>query len=979
MTSKLRSIEHPPDSGLLRASFPLLGRDAELEALTRGLNSFKTVTLLGPPGVGKSHLAHHLATSTFAQTPLVIDASHITANSLLVSKIASASGALPDGKASDEEILAACIAALRFQKVDLLIFDDLARTHGTLITHLSHALPDLAILATAHAPLRYPGERIERLKPLELDAAYDLYVARARRVAHEFDFEHEQARVHIDALVERLDRLPLAIELAAGRAHMLPPAEFIKRLPRRLDLLHSRASNPNTLPSLRASLSSAVSALEPPAREVLGQLALMCGPLTLEAAEAILVPPDDAILLELLEELIDCSMIVSGPSEVGAGEVELRVLESLRDFVRQEHPALHADECMARAMTYFLESGERWMLESRKASGQQALRRIEHASSNLACLVKATERFTSEQRQRAGLVLDALWKARGAGTHHEQLLEELLEQSRDDEILHARALQSRASLHYRRGQHEQARALHHRIEALCDEVDVCFVAERAQLERALGASAEAVVILESVLERPDLTSPHEALILATLAASLIDIQDVEGAEEIARDLGDILLEGDLLLSIDTAFALAYVQYYLGQHGARLMTYEQASRAATELGDVRLMARAEQGIAECHYAHGEWEAAIEHFEDALVHHRRCGSRYAEGVLLGGLAAALHRHGDLERAEQTYREALRVHRETRAVLYEGVVLHGWAALAHERGDLVQCDGRYAMALEHAATHEHVDDWAGVALCRSWALCLNYRLGEASEHTSRAAEYLDAYPAWLALTEVTSLLVDVLSQRTQHVPAAQARQKHQLSIEDQRRGHVLAALILDATLSMLLAQDEETGRLAREQIANLTSRPAAHASLYARLATYTARVLSERHQESAGQVHAVTSSPASSVTQPAQSASNEEPGELIAVGPQSKWLKIGDADRINLSRRRSIRRILDALVQAQGGEPLNLYELFEIGWPGQEIAPELAAERVYWAIRTIRDFGLRHWITTSDNGYALDPNVIVSREVS
>lgn len=960
--------EHPLDVSLLRASLPMIGREEEVKSLMLRLKDSAAVTLIGPPGVGKSRLARHIASRHSAEVTLVVDVSNMTGASNLISRVAIAVGAQPDRESIDDGVLNACLGALGFRGIELLVFDDIDPSCASVVEHLSNAMPELTILASARAPLRYAGEHVERLNPLDMTAACELYVDRARRVAHDFDFDCEEARAQIEALVERLDCLPLAIELAAGRARMLPPVEFLKRLPRRLELLRTRERG---VASLSDSIASAVDELDPPALEVLGQMSLLCGPIALEAAEAILKPSPESDLFEVLEGLIDCSMIVSGPSRGGVGEVELRVLESIQAFMREHHTSMQSDECFDRAIVYLTTAGERWRQESRLAGGQDALCRLEHAAASMEGLIRASERGRLEHRHRLALVLDALWCVQGAGSHHEALLDVLIDEAKAHEVCLVRALQARASLHHQRGQHDQASALHQRISELAEEVDVHITVERAQLSRALGESAEAAVILERVLEHCDLNAQHEALVLVTLATALVDLGDMEGAGEIAQDLGDMLSGDDLVLLVQTSFALAYVQFYLRRHGARLVTYEQAQRAAIDLGDRRLIARAQQGIAECHYMHGEWEAAIEHFEGALVHLRSCGSRYTEGILLGGLAAALHRKGEHARAEKVYRDALQVHRETKAALYEGVVLHGWAALAHERGELRQCDVRYNMALKHAAEHEHFDDWAGIALCRSWALCLNHRIKEACEHARRAAEYLDAYTSWLALVEATCSLLDVLSQRTQHIPAAQARLQHRLEGEDPERGQVIAALILDAVTSFLIAQNDEMQRLASERLAMLTSRSAAGASLYARLATCTARSILNR--QGGG-----TSRQALEAPIEMRETNQTSDGALtIAVGPEGKWLKIGDEEALNLSRRRSIRLILHALVEAQGGEPLSLYKLFDIGWPGQEIAPELAAERVYWAIRMIRDFGLRHWVTTSDQGYALDSSVIVSRE--
>ena len=84
--------------------------------------------------------------------------------------------------------------------------------------------------------------------------------------------------------------------------------------------------------------------------------------------------------------------------------------------------------------------------------------------------------------------------------------------------------------------------------------------------------------------------------------------------------------------------------------------------------------------------------------------------------------------------------------------------------------------------------------------------------------------------------------------------------------------------------------------------------------------------------------------------------------------------------MSRRKALRLVLEALIYAhqdveQGA--LDVYELFDRGWPGQQIAHEQAVERVYWAVRTLRSLGLDGVLLTLDEGYALDSKVLIIQE--
>ena len=104
-------------------------------------------------------------------------------------------------------------------------------------------------------------------------------------------------------------------------------------------------------------------------------------------------------------------------------------------------------------------------------------------------------------------------------------------------------------------------------------------------------------------------------------------------------------------------------------------------------------------------------------------------------------------------------------------------------------------------------------------------------------------------------------------------------------------------------------------------------------------------------------------------------------LHVGPRASWFGIGAQDPQSLGRRGAIRRVFHALClqrEASPGEPLSVFELFELGWPGQpHVAPELATHRVYNAMSSLRGMGLEALLVRDDSGYALDPRVVLQWE--
>lgn len=113
------------------------------------------------------------------------------------------------------------------------------------------------------------------------------------------------------------------------------------------------------------------------------------------------------------------------------------------------------------------------------------------------------------------------------------------------------------------------------------------------------------------------------------------------------------------------------------------------------------------------------------------------------------------------------------------------------------------------------------------------------------------------------------------------------------------------------------------------------------------------------------------------PGTASSSSEPKMDLAVGRKANWFQAGDGTPVDLRRRGSIRRILHALLEhSDEDDRLSVHELFEIGWPDQSVDPDLAAKRVYWAIRTLRDEGLRGLLITSDDGYFIPADLVSVR---
>ena len=281
---------------------PLVGRERELTQVCDLLQNagVRLVTLTGPGGVGKTRLALQAAIELEGGTsggPVFISLPLVRDPNLIVPEIARALD-LPDaGDRPPEERLR---VALRDRQL-LLVLDNFeqviaAALHLTdLLTHCPH----LTILVTSREVLRVQGEHEFPVPPLEVPTttrgllsaellrhgAVALFVQRARAARPTFVLSDENAHA-VAAICDRLDGLPLAIELAAVRARVLSPDEMLARLESRLPLLdHGARDLPRRQQTMRSAIAWSYDLLSPEEQLLFRRLSVFAGGCTLEAAE----------------------------------------------------------------------------------------------------------------------------------------------------------------------------------------------------------------------------------------------------------------------------------------------------------------------------------------------------------------------------------------------------------------------------------------------------------------------------------------------------------------------------------------------------------------------------------------------------------------------------------------------------------------------------------------------------------------------
>jgi predicted ATPase/DNA-binding SARP family transcriptional activator len=306
---------------------PLVGRRRELAELRDLLarSAVRLVSLTGAGGSGKSRLALELARelgATFANGAVLVELGGLRDPDLVPATIARDLDLEPGRDAT-----ATLLDALEPREL-LLVLDNLEhlRGAGPFLVRLLAAAPRLTILATTRVVLHLSGEHVYPVGPLADPDAVTLFEARARALDPDISIDAGAADI-VARICRRVDNLPLAIELAAGRVRTLGLAAVDARLASRLSVL---TRGPRDLPArqrtLRETLAWSVRLLKPREQDVLAGLAVFPGSFPLDAAEAVAAAGDVTLSALVDHHLVQVLELT--------GRRRFRLLETVRDYAR---------------------------------------------------------------------------------------------------------------------------------------------------------------------------------------------------------------------------------------------------------------------------------------------------------------------------------------------------------------------------------------------------------------------------------------------------------------------------------------------------------------------------------------------------------------------------------------------------------------------------------------------------------------------
>jgi predicted ATPase/class 3 adenylate cyclase len=340
----LRSLDAFPGNLPVQVS-SFIGRKSEVRRVNSALDESRVVTITGVGGVGKTRLALQVAADVlprYRDGAWLVELAPVRNPEGVVEAIAAVFHLTNRGGPSLEESLVETLA----QKEVLLVLDNCEHLLGAvarLVTRIERACPSVVVLATSREGMAIDGEQLIALPPLatgepdeELERLMDtdavsLFVERARHVKADFTLTQGNARAVVE-VCQRLDGVPLAIELAAARVIALSPAELVQRLNRRFHVLAGgRRGAVERHATLRAAIDWSYELLDTAEQRLLARMAVFTGGCALEAIEEVCSgdPVEREAVMDLVAGLVARSLVVA--EDDGRG-TRYRLLETIRQY-----------------------------------------------------------------------------------------------------------------------------------------------------------------------------------------------------------------------------------------------------------------------------------------------------------------------------------------------------------------------------------------------------------------------------------------------------------------------------------------------------------------------------------------------------------------------------------------------------------------------------------------------------------------------
>jgi predicted ATPase/DNA-binding SARP family transcriptional activator len=634
-----------------------VGRERERGEIVRLLERVRLLTLIGPGGCGKTRLAIETLAAVEAVPDGIwfVELAGLTDGSLVAQATALAVGVPIPAQRSAQEALVAHLAAREV----IIVLDNCEHVIDAcarLAEDLLRAGPGVRVVATSREPLHCEGEVAWRVPSLA--EAERLFVERA---AADPDFSPTGAdEATIEEICERLDGMPLAIELAAARVAALSLDQIAARLGDSLDVLAAGSRTARTRQqTLRATIEWSHDLLTGEERVLFRRLAVFAGGFTLEAAEEVCAGGAIARrqIVDLVARLVDKSL-------VSATGRRFRLLDTIRQYAAERlDAAAEHDTVAVRQLDWCLALAQEHNPLS--AGPRRSLRTLETEHDNLRSALTFALRRDPQAALRLATSLWRFWLDRGYFAEGDRWLQATLIAAPERTALRVEALLASAGLSLRAGDSpsylHRARAAVTDYRELGDEhATAAALYQHAMLEQSVSRTARADALFTDAISLARRLGDHRTLAAATHASAMTPWY--RGDREHARTLvceALALLEG--LPDDDTPFF-------------DVVTFGLCLLEDGPQGRPRL-----------------------HLEETIFFFHRFARAQAVGYALNNLAWTARATGDLARATAALTEAVERFRAVEDRVGEALTLNHMGSLARTQGDLDTGRAHLLAALE------------------------------------------------------------------------------------------------------------------------------------------------------------------------------------------------------------------------------------------------------------------------------------------
>jgi predicted ATPase/DNA-binding SARP family transcriptional activator len=620
-----------------------IGREKELKEVSELLSKSRLVTLTGSGGVGKTRLAIQVIAEVLdisLDGVWFLDLAPLSDPSLVPNTVASLLGLRESGEVPITDLLINYFRA----RTALVIFDNcehLIESCAQLINSLLASCQNLSILATSREGLRVSGEIPYRVPSLEvpkpdIEFAIDeissiesvqLFAERAAVALLGFTMDFRNVFT-IAQICQRLDGIPLAIELAAARVNVLSVEQILERLDDRFNLLTSglRTALPRHQ-TLHAMIEWSYELLSEKECILFRRLAIFIGGWTLEATEHICCKDgiESGEVLELLSQLVNKSLVMVETME---NETRYRMLETVRQFARKNLIESGEEENICtHHLEYFLHLSEQAEPLLRGPAQMEWYARLNNERDNIRAALEWADKTSVEKGLYLSGRLGQFWEEYDL-REGERWLGKFLQAPEAYTYPHARA-----KALYAYGIVLNSRQQFSLLEKVAEE---CLSLYRANSDQA--GEIDSLILL--------------AISMSTSYNSPWAIELTKQALNLSESIGDKWRKG---------FVFAELGWLGANYENKALYWNKAIALFREVGDLRLLEDYLGVLGDLEMLNGNFEAAQKHLDEAIQLHQSLKRKGGMGFILNALSRVEIIKGNFENARSLLEEDIAIQKD------------------------------------------------------------------------------------------------------------------------------------------------------------------------------------------------------------------------------------------------------------------------------------------------------------------------------